>query len=332
MLSGQAEERTYKLPEVVVNPKKRQVLRLMGYVREYSTLTSCADTVFLFREKTVDFMVPTKKAAKKFPGWTNPRVLASKSYYRFTDSEGLDSVSNYFGQYFSWADWVGIVDRAEMPLKLQNVGFGTDTVAGKYGPVSVWSRDEDNASFEVDILADGMNSKWISDLSVYMRGKVDFDRFRLRYDFSEISGGLLLADNISKVTVEIDSKGRGRDLPRFIYNGDFEVSTYAEIYITDRKYMSVSDARKWHKEAPRADEIGIIASADVPQLMPEIQELKDRVSNIDFAGLRAGEKPNEKFALMKPQSGNKRGNGLKNFLKSGARPKRNNPAFPSRGM
>lgn len=326
-------ERTYSLPEVVVNPKKRQVLRLMGYVREYSTLTTYADTVFLFREKTVDFMIPTAKAAKKFKGWTQPRVLASKSYYHFTDAYGLDSVSNYFGQYFSWADWVGITDRIEMPLRLNDVAAGCDTVmADRYGPVAVWRKEGDRATFETDIRRDSTAGKWLSDFGVYMCGKVDFEKFRLRYDFTDISGGLLLADNISRVTIEIESNGRGRDLPRFLHAGTFDVSTCAEIYITDRKYMSLADARKWHKEAPRADEIGILALADVPELLPEIRELVERVNNIDHRGLRAGARPNEKYALMKDRSEKKSGGGLKDFLKSGTRPKRNNSAFPSRGM
>ena len=48
----------YELPEVLVESKKHQVLHMIGYVREYSTLTTYSDTVMLFREKTVDFMVP----------------------------------------------------------------------------------------------------------------------------------------------------------------------------------------------------------------------------------------------------------------------------------
>ncbi len=94
------EEIEYELPEIVVDSKRHKVLHLIGYVREYSTLSTYTDTVVLFREKTVDFMIPTKRA-DKYKGWTNPRVLASKSYYHFSNSEGLDSVSKYFRQNFS---------------------------------------------------------------------------------------------------------------------------------------------------------------------------------------------------------------------------------------
>lgn len=54
----------FDLPEVVVESKKRQVLHITAYLREYSTLSTYSDTVLLFREKTVDFMVPTKKSGE----------------------------------------------------------------------------------------------------------------------------------------------------------------------------------------------------------------------------------------------------------------------------
>ena len=101
------EETTYDLPELKVDRKKHQVLHIIGYLREYSTLESYYDTVFLFREKTIDFMIPTKQV-KKYEGWTRPRVLESKSYYHFTNVEGLDSVSKYYEQIFSWSDLAGI--------------------------------------------------------------------------------------------------------------------------------------------------------------------------------------------------------------------------------
>ena len=45
------EEIEYELPEIVVDSKRHKVLHLIGYVREYSTLSTYTDTVVLFREK-----------------------------------------------------------------------------------------------------------------------------------------------------------------------------------------------------------------------------------------------------------------------------------------
>ena len=102
------EENPMDLQEVVVSGRQQKVLHILGYVREYSTLTTYSDTVFLFREKMVDFMLtPGKKI--RFKGWSNPRVLKSKSYYRFTNAEGLDSVSSEGNYHFSWSDWIDAI-------------------------------------------------------------------------------------------------------------------------------------------------------------------------------------------------------------------------------
>ncbi|MDE5870386.1 MAG: hypothetical protein K2H22_00350, partial [Muribaculaceae bacterium] len=83
----------YELPEVKVSTKHRPILHLTGYIRELSTMTSSADTLLLYREKWVDFMIPTGKE-KRYKGWSDPRLLKTKSYYKWTDSSGLDSVSD----------------------------------------------------------------------------------------------------------------------------------------------------------------------------------------------------------------------------------------------
>ncbi len=69
---------TYELPEITINSKDHQVLHILGYVREYSTLSTYSDTVLLFREKTVDFMLPTKKV-KNYRGWSY-RVFSPRDH------------------------------------------------------------------------------------------------------------------------------------------------------------------------------------------------------------------------------------------------------------
>ena len=130
-------ETSYNLPEVVVNPGKREALRIKAYVREYASLSTYSDTVLLFREKMVDFMVPSKKT-KGYKGWLKPRVLDSRSFYHFSDANGLDSVSNSYRQHFSWADWVGIVDHTVIPDAFRDAEVMADSIAGASGPAAFW--------------------------------------------------------------------------------------------------------------------------------------------------------------------------------------------------
>ncbi len=58
------QELVYELPEAVVSSRQQEVLHLTGYLREFSTLTTGSDTVTLFREKAVDYMLPTAHTRK----------------------------------------------------------------------------------------------------------------------------------------------------------------------------------------------------------------------------------------------------------------------------
>ena len=106
-----------ELPEVTVETRGKRMLHILAYVRDYSTLTTYTDTVFLFREKMVDYMLPTDKKVN-FKGWSSPRILSCKSYYRFTNQNGLDSVSDTNQNHFSWSDWVGIPSTVTIPSRL----------------------------------------------------------------------------------------------------------------------------------------------------------------------------------------------------------------------
>lgn len=293
------EENTFNLPELLVDSKKHQVLHLVGYLREYSTLESYYDTIFLFREKTVDFMIPTKRV-KRYEGWTRPRVLASKSYYHFTNMEGLDSVSKYYDQIFSWSDLAGIFKSVSLPEKLKYAESATDTVFGKYSPSSIWRKNGENVFLRNDMLADKDEHKWTPDHFKLFSMAVDFTKFITHYACTDVNSNVVLADNISMLSYNIESQGRVLDLRRLFHSDDpIFMNTYAEIYITDREYLSVSQASKWEKDPPLGDEIGINPPAEAPELQPEILDLIERVENFDYETHRINTKTDRFYHTMK---------------------------------
>lgn len=289
--SATPERAAYTLPELTVDNKRYDVLHLLGYVREYSTLTTFTDTVLLFREKTVDFMVPTRRI-RKFAGWTQPRVLASQSYYRFSDFYGLDSVSDRYSQHFSWSDWVGIPAHADMPPKLANE-TACDTVHGKFGPTAIWRRDGEAVRIDIDVLSDTLNYKWTPALAGFISEDVDFSDISVHYNYDNILGDDLWARDLSWMSFDIESRGRGRNIRhglRTYSNEDCRVNTYGEIFIADREYISLAEARKWEKIAPRGNEIGIMRPDGIPPLTPKIAAIVARVDSMDHNKLRLDEK------------------------------------------
>ena len=290
------QENVMDLPEVVVESRQHRLLHILGYVREYSTLTTYTDTIFLFREKMVDFMLPTQRKMR-FKGWMSPRVLTSRSYYRFTNNMGIDSVSNRCSHHFSWADWIGLIPTAALPVSLVNVDNGTDTVMGKYSPTEVWVKKGDRVTLDVNVLADTTSRKWVPNISSFFREGLDFEQFRVRFNFDNPMGGTFLPIDITGYSFNIESNGRGRDMFMFNrINQPFFVSTYGEVYIVDKEYITLKEAKKWERNSKELESIEIFEPASAPELQSAILLLVDRVNNVDHDQARLSIEPDKRLA------------------------------------
>ncbi len=62
------QELDYDLPEIVIDTQSHNIVHLLGYMREYSTMSDSKDTVLLFSEKIVDFMVPQGRSKNSKAG------------------------------------------------------------------------------------------------------------------------------------------------------------------------------------------------------------------------------------------------------------------------
>lgn len=280
----------YELPEVKVSTKYRPILHLTGYVRELSTMTSSSDTLMLYREKWVDFMIPTGKE-KKYKGWTDARLLKTKSYYKWTDAYGLDSVSDRANHHFSWSDWVSLPRRVNLPYIIGGNRLGTDTIMGKYSPTEIWSRDSAGINVMVNVLADSTRRKWTPRLAGPLWRDTEFERLVMDYRFSDTDTFSVKPQNLDRLSCRIESMGRGHDMFRFKHYQDpiLYISTYFDLTITDREYLTVKDARRQEKDQTLAiqDAMLIFESERVPR-DSVITDLIARVNAIDHTSRRLG--------------------------------------------
>ena len=285
-----------ELPEIVIGSRQQKILHVLAYVREYSTLTTTSDTVFLFREKMVDYMLPQGEKSR-YDGWAEPRVLKCKSYYRFTDVYGNESVSPVCNHHFSWSDWVGIAPDPVLPKCLKDIVQGTDTIMGKYSPTEVWIKNDDRVTVDVDVLADSASRKWVPNLSLFFRSYLDFENFRVRFSYDNIVDNEITVRNLTGYSFNIDSNGRGHDMFRFNRHDEpFFVSTYAEVYIADKEFITVKEAKKWEHRKFDTEQMDIFEPAEVPPLQPSISELVDRVNSLDNDKVRQGLTPDKRLA------------------------------------
>ena len=288
-------ENISELPEVVVESRRRRVLHVLAYVREYSTLTTYTDSVFLFREKMVDYMLPTDEKSR-FKGWSTPRILTCKSYYRFTNANRLDSVSDESNYHFSWSDWIGLAPKVSLPAKLRNTEAAADTLQGKYSTMEIWRRINDRLIIDIDVLSDTASRKWVPNLSGFFRQNLDFDKFKVKYNYNNIVGDSVTILDLTAYSFDIESRGRGHKMFRFNrLNEPFFVSTTAEVYILDKEIISVKEARKWEKRDFDIDEIGIYEPMEAPELSLSILSLIDRVNRIDKDSVRLDAQPDHRL-------------------------------------
>ncbi len=276
------------LPELKVAYDKKKVLHILAYVREYSTMTTYGDSIFLFREKWVDYMIPNN-GVKRYKGWTTPRVIATNSYYHFTDGRGLDSVSDRYYQSFSWADWVSIINGLPMPPKIARNPISTDTINSPLGISQIWERNEDDLSVKVDVLADTLNcTRWIPDIKLFFQTNTLFEDIKVEYSFTDLITDHLYARDIDCIKVDIKSEGRGKNMFRFNRRDEsFLVSTTTEVYMYDKDYITVKDAKKWEHDLVRVlDEYDLQYPLNLPPLSSDIQNLMARVDAIDHTPIR----------------------------------------------
>lgn len=279
-------ETSSELPEVVIESRQHKMLHILAYLREYSTLSTYTDTVFMFREKMADFMT-LPEAGVKFRGWTRPRILKSKSYYRITNSEGLDSVSDVSNHHFSWSDWIGVNTPIEMPKPLIDAVFATDTIFGRYGPVEIWSKNDDKVSVTVNVLADTVGRRWVPYFGDFFRRNLDFENFLLKFNYANVTDSRVTPADLVGFTYNIETRGRGRDMFHFNHKDEpFFVTTYAEVYIIDKEYITMKEARRWDKLKIASEKFDIIEPYEAPELQPAIKSLIARVNCIDRENIR----------------------------------------------
>ena len=210
-------ENVAELPEVVVESKEHRMLHMLAYVREYSTLASYSDTVAMFREKMVDFMLPADDRTR-YKGWRYPRTINARSYYHFSDANGLDSVSDRCNQHFSWSDWVGMIPEVKLPAAIAAAENATDTLRGRYRPVEIWNRSGGHRlAVDIDVTADTLGRRWVPGISAFSRTRpIDFERFTMRLNYNGVDGPAVTPLDLTGYSFNIESRGRGDGIFLFL--------------------------------------------------------------------------------------------------------------------
>lgn len=271
----------YELPEIVIIPGSRPLLHLTGYMREITSVLSSSDSVTLFKESVVDFLVPVEKT--KVKGWNKARELASKTYVRMSNSSGLDSVStNHEYEFILWGNRKGLIpSAAKIPDKIKGTDVACDTIMGKYYPKIIWLKNGDVTRWYGDALANEKNhitTPWA--LKIFGL-TTDVTEISENYVFDTPDGGFIRPTDLRQVSVTIDMLAKGKLFKKtFDSSSPVNVRTYMELYLTDREFLSVEEGKSLKNEIPSIESSEILAPTNANPLHPAIRRTVERVNSL----------------------------------------------------
>lgn len=274
-------QQDYELPEIVVIPGSRPLLHLTGYMREITSVLSSSDSVAIFKESVVDFLVPVEKT--KVKGWNKARELASKTYVRMSNSSGLDSVStNHEYEFMLWGNRKSLIPSgAKIPAKIKGTDLACDTIMGKYYPKIIWWKNGDITRWYGDALANEKNhvtTPWALKLFGLT---ADVTEISENYVFDTPDGDFIRPTDLRQVSVTIDMLAKGKLFKKaFDSSSHVNVRTYMELYLTDREFLSEEEGKELKKEVPFIEPSDILAPANANPLHPAIIRTVERVNSL----------------------------------------------------
>lgn len=274
-------QQEYELPEIVVIPGSRPLLHLMGYMREITSVLSSSDSVTIFKESVVDFLVPVKKT--KVKGWKKARELASKTYVRMSNSSCLDSVStNHEYEFMLWGNRKSLIPSTiKIPDKIKGTDVACDTIMGKYYPRIIWWKNGDITRWYGDALANEKNHI-TSPLALKLFGlTTDVTEISENYVFDTPDGGFIRPTDLRQVSVTIDMLAKGKLFKKTLDSSSpVNVRTYMEVYLTDREFLSEEEGKSLKKEIPTIESSDILAPTNANPLHPAIIRTVERVNSL----------------------------------------------------
>lgn len=278
--------KNYVLPEIVIIPGARPLLHLTGFMRETASVLCASDSVTLIKESIVDFLVPVEKS--KVKGWRDVRELASKTYVRMTNNQGLDSVSDrhQYDMMLMASDFMAIPASIKIPESIKGKKIACDTIMGKYTPKNIWMKNDAVTRCYRDGLADNKDHTMSPFLFKLFGLTTDFKDMSVNYVFATSDSDELKPTDLQQVSLSLNLIARGKMFKMAMGNSSsMDVRSYVELYLTDREFLSDEEGKDLKKNPPVIKASDIVAPADATPVLPAIRSIVERVNS-----QRAGQK------------------------------------------
>ncbi|MDE7414127.1 MAG: carboxypeptidase-like regulatory domain-containing protein [Muribaculaceae bacterium] len=275
----------YNLNEIVVGQYDRPIKRVVCFVREYATGATGTDTMQLYSEYMMEsFLKDGEKKVKGYKsGDASPKVRNMRRYTRFTNSKGLDSVSSPKGNdditMLSWSEIISVPDYKFRERRSIMQGATTDTVMGKYGPGSIFRKQNGIYSVTFDHMSEYKDHKWSPLFFKLVGMSMDVQNMMnsLAYKVNESSEYSF--DDFIYGTYSIHLLAKGKIFKKIFHTDNpIDMDSYIELYPISVTYLTPEE----YKEA-RSDKepIPFQTTSNIQPLPTSIQTIVERVENKD---------------------------------------------------
>lgn len=234
---------TMRLPlrEIVITPGDRPVTRFLGYGREYMCYATPTDTMQAFTECILEIFIGDKKLKGfKKSDSNKPRIRGAKTYKRFTDNKGKDSISTKNNGMLT-DKWFTIKKQISESEALRS-GSRQDVVQGKFGPKTVMIRTDEFFKINEDNLADYKGHRWSPPILKVLGMTTEFSEMKDAYAFSVNETGTYTLEDLIYKTSSLRMFCTGK-LVKFAYGSKdpVEMYMYLELYPLEITHHTVED-------------------------------------------------------------------------------------------
>ena len=268
---------SYDLPEIVIDPSKRNVVKQTFYVREYFSMTNEVDTVTFFTEHMAERFVPMSKDAK-FGGNSSLRIISSRQYARYK-ALGRDSVvanpKKAFPYLLKFIDLNNDdVTAPESFIKEQGASNIYEE-SGKSGMTLVKKQNAQTFTVIKDILANEKNHK-MSPWELKAIGfTVDINEFYTKYAYRVNKKGIYKPNDLVESCFVLEADGKGKHIRNVLKTDKpVDIRSCIELYVVDVEYLTKEDAKDEYKNKPSYIKFEIPST--VPPLNKATKQLVER--------------------------------------------------------
>ena len=272
----QMKQSFYDMPELVVVPGDRNVMKQILYIRNYFSMCNEMDTVTHFVEEMAYRYVPAIEDAKIDIG-NQIHNAGSRSFSQHKVGD-IDSVAHEENsKSFFLTSTLTRLSAKEILIheSLKNDSTGYYEKKGKSGLALVQRLSNGVFTFKEDLLAEKKNhtlSPWPLKLLGFT---LEINQFYTTNAFSINEDGKYYPKDLLEASFMMEAEGRGKYIRMALDSKTpVEVRAMTEIYVVGRDFLTLEEAKEESaKEAPKMD---FMIPSNVPALNEATRRLVER--------------------------------------------------------